>query len=193
MNYITFDLETYSPSGVERIDTNEFKVSVLGAYISWENKYLAFLEKDMPVFIDLLKECDLVIGYNHCWFDLPVLQKYANFNLKSLPTYDIMLEVEKKIGFKVKLDDLCKATLGKQKTDHYETFKNYYKDKNWFPLIDYCMHDVLLTQQLFEMAVEGKPLKYEDLITTKDIFLDKPVEGQMQQAVEELMVDSIFG
>jgi DEAD/DEAH box helicase domain-containing protein len=192
MNYITFDLETYSPSNLNRIDTSEFRVSVLGAYISWENKYLAFLEKDMGVFIDLLKDCDLVVGYNHCWFDLPVLQKYANFNLKSLPTYDIMLEVEKKIGFKVKLDDLCKATLGKQKTDHYETFKHYYADKNWLPLIDYCMHDVLLTEKLFELARAGLPLKYEDLLTTKEIIVDKPVAGQMQTAVEEMMVDSIF-
>ncbi len=192
MNYITFDLETYSPSNLNRIDTSEFRVSVLGAYISWENKYLAFLEKDLNVFIDLLKECDLVVGYNHCWFDLPVLQKYANFNLKSLPTYDLMLEVEKKIGFKVKLDDLCKATLGKQKTDKYETFKHYYADKNWFPLIDYCMHDVLLTEKLFELSKTGKPLKYEDLLTTKEIILDKPEAGQMQTAVEEMMVDSIF-
>ena len=192
MNYITFDLETYSPSNLNRIDTSEFRVSVLGAYISWENKYLAFLEKDLNVFIDLLKECDLVVGYNHCWFDLPVLQKYANFNLKSLPTYDLMLEVEKKIGFKVKLDDLCKATLGKQKTDKYEVFRHYYADKNWYPLIDYCMHDVLLTEKLFELSKTGKPLKYEDLLTTKEIILDKPEAGQMQTAVEEMMVDSIF-
>ena len=193
MNYITFDLETYSPSDANRIDTSELKVSVLGAYISWENKYLAFLEDQLPVFIDLMKECDLVVGYNHCWFDLPVLQKYAKFNLKSLPTYDIMLEVEKKLGFKVKLDDLCKATLGQQKTDHFETYRNYYKDKNWLPLIDYCMHDVLLTEKLFRLAVEGKPLKYEDLLATKEILLEKPVAGQMEETVETMQVESIFG
>jgi DNA polymerase elongation subunit (family B) len=193
MNYITFDLETYSPSSLNRIDTNEFRVSVLGAYISWENKYIAFLEDQMSVFIDLLKECDLVVGYNHCWFDLPVLQKYANYNLKSLPTYDIMIESEKKLGFKPKLDDICKATLGKKKTDHYETFKHYYNDKNWLPLIDYCMHDVLLTEQLFRMAVEGKPLKYEDLLATKEFILEKPVAGQMETAMEVLQVESIFG
>jgi DNA polymerase elongation subunit (family B) len=193
MNYITFDLETYSPSELNRIDTNEFRVSVLGAFISWENKYIAFLEDQMSVFIDLLKECDLVVGYNHCWFDLPVLQKYANYNLKSLPTYDLMIESEKKLGFKPKLDDICKATLGKQKTDHYETFRHYYADKNWLPLIDYCMHDVLLTEQLFRMAVEGKSLKYEDLLATKEFILEKPVAGQMETVMETLQVESIFG
>lgn len=192
MNYITFDIETYSPTDSNKIDTNELKVSVLGAYISWENKYLAFLEEDVPVFLDLMKEADLIIGYNHCWFDLPVLQKYAKYNLKLLPTYDLMIEVEKKLGRKVKLDDICKATLGQKKTDSFETFRHYYKDKNWLPLIDYCMHDVLLTEKLFRLATEGKAIKYEDLLLTKEFILDKPVAGQMDVSEETLQADSIF-
>jgi hypothetical protein len=114
------------------------------------------------------------VGYNHLWFDLPVLQKYSNIDLLKLPNYDIMVELEKKIGYKMRLNELAKVNLGAEKTDVYEQFKNYYWDKNWFPLIDYCMHDVKLTNQLFEMVLRREPLKYLDLLQTKEVVLDQP-------------------
>lgn len=190
MNYITFDIETFSPSGLERIDVNEFRASVVGAYFSWIDEYIAFVEGQEKVFIDLLKKADLIIGYNHLWFDLPVMQKYADVELKKLPCYDLMLEIEKKIGFKVKLDDVCKATLGSKKTDSYETYKHYYAEKKWAELIDYCMNDVRLTEELFRLVLEGKPLKYVDLLDTKEVILDKPVIGK--KLLHEEAMESIF-
>lgn len=178
MNFVTFDIETYSPSDSEKIDVNEFRASVIGCYISWIDEYIAFLEEDVRDFISVLKKADLVVGYNHIWFDLPVLQKYADIDLLQLPSYDIMLQIEKKIGFKLKLDDVCKANLGEQKTDSYEQYKNYYKDKNWLPLIDYCMHDVRLTNEIFNLILSEGKLKYKDLLDTREIFLDKPMPGQ---------------
>lgn len=177
MNWITFDIETYSPGDLNRIDTNEFRVSVCGAYFSWTQEYIAFLEDDIQEFLNILPQVDLVVGYNHNWFDLPVLQKYANFQLSELPTYDIMVEIEKKIGYKLKLDDVCKANLGTQKTDTYEQFRHYYKDKNWEPLIDYCMHDVKLTEEIFEIILSNQKIKYVDLLETKSILLDTPTPG----------------
>ena len=178
MNFITFDIETYSPSDLQKIDVNEFRASVIGVYVSWIDEYIAFLEKDVNIFLEMLKKTDLVIGYNHLWFDFPVLQKYANFDLKKLPSFDIMLEIEKKIGFKVKLDDVCQSTLKSKKTDSYEVYKHYYKEKNWEPLIDYCMNDVRLTNELFLISQEKKPLKYVDLLDTKEIILDSPIYGK---------------
>jgi predicted PolB exonuclease-like 3'-5' exonuclease len=189
MNYIVFDIETYSPTNNPRIVTSELKTSVTGAYFSWLDKYVAFIEDDCKDFIDTMRKADLIVGFNHLWFDLPVLQKYSSYNLKDLPVYDIMLEFEKKIGFKIKLDDLCKANLGQQKTDSYENFKHYYEDKNWEPLIDYCMHDVRLTHELFKICLAGKPIKYIDLLDTKQVTLDIPKSGKMH-LVEDL--ESIF-
>jgi DEAD/DEAH box helicase domain-containing protein len=190
MNYVTFDIETYSPSELERIDVNEFRSSVIGAYFSWIDEYIAFIEGDEKPFLELLKKADMIVGYNQLWFDLPVLQKYADVELKKLPNYDILVEIEKKIGFKVKLDDVCKATLGSKKTDSYETYKHYYKEKKWSELVDYCMNDVRLTEELFRLVLDGKPLKYNDLLDTKEVILDMP-KMQKLQALEEGM-ESIF-
>lgn len=192
MNFITFDIETYSPGNLDKIDTNEFRASVIGAYVSWIDEYLAFMEDEAKDFIDLMKEADLIVGYNHLWFDLPVLQKYSDYNLLDLPSYDIMVEAEKKIGFKLKLDDLCKANLGTQKTDSYEVYKHYYAEKKWAPLIDYCMNDVKLTNELFIRIVNEGKLIYNDLLDTKEIHFDAPKPGKLITQPATAASESIF-
>ncbi len=190
MHYVTFDIETYHPERLNEMNREKFRVSVTGAYFSWLDKYVAFLEEDTKVFLELLKKAELVVGYNHIWFDLPVLQKYADFSLKQLPNYDIMIEIEKKIGYKVKLNDVCKANLGTSKTDSFEQFKNYYWEENWFPLIDYCMHDVRLTNEIFHQILNTGRLKYPDMHQTKEAELDPPKAGQVQSL--EAQTESIF-
>jgi DNA polymerase elongation subunit (family B) len=185
MNYITFDIETYSPSDLDRIDTKEFRCSVCGAYISWLNggqgEYIAFLEDNIKEFLELLKHADLIIGYNHIWFDLPVLQKYADFDLLKLPCYDIMLKVEQKIGTKLRLNDLCKANFeGDLKTDSYSVYRHYHRDGKWLELIDYCMNDVRLTEQLFQQILTTKKLTYYDLHIQKEIIMDEVEFGKVE-------------
>jgi DEAD/DEAH box helicase domain-containing protein len=189
MNYVTFDIETYSPGKKDKIDVNEMRVSVIGAYVSWVDEYVAFLEEETNDFLNLLKHSDLVIGYNHIYFDLAVLQKYADWDLKKLTNYDLMLELEKKLGFKLKLDDVCKANFGTQKTDSFEQYKHYYWEKNWEPLIDYCMHDVRLTEEIFRKAKRSEPVKYLDLSEVKEVSLDAP---KPQRVFFEEQTESIF-
>ena len=193
MNYITFDIETYSPSDLDRIDVKEFRCSVCGAFISWLNEgkgeYIAFLEDNIKEFLILLKHADLIIGYNHIWFDLPVLQKYADFDLLKLPCYDIMLKVEQKIGSKLRLNDLCKANFeGDLKTDSYSVYRHYHKDGKWLELIDYCMNDVRLTEQLFQQILTTKKLTYYDLHIQKEIIMDTVEFGkvEIQQGAESI-------
>jgi DEAD/DEAH box helicase domain-containing protein len=190
MNYITFDIETYSPSRLDKIDTDEFRCSVCGAYFSWLDEYIAFLEEDIVDFLNMTREADLIVGYNHIGFDLPVLQKYVSWNLQELPKYDIMAEIHKNAGFRPKLNDICKANLNHDvKTDSYEVYKNYYWDKEWGKLIDYCMNDVRLTEQIFRIVLKENKLKYLDLNKTYEVMLAKPIGGRVEI---EAKTDFIF-
>jgi hypothetical protein len=183
MNWITFDIETYSPGKLTHIDTKEFRVSVTGAYFSWLDKYIAFFEEDTKDFLALLLEADVVVGFNHIWFDLAVLQKYSHIDLPQFTNnYDIMLEVEKKLGFKVKLNDLLKANMdGDLKTDSYAQYKDYYWDGKWFELVDYCMNDVRLTNELFLKILAGETLKYNDLTGVKEFVLELPTNEKKKR------------
>lgn len=175
MNYINFDLETYSPSDLSHIDTSEFRISVAGCYVSWIDEYIAFLEPDMNDFVNLLSSAELVVGYNILGFDLPVLQKYCTFNALDLPVYDLLAGIEKTLGFRLRLDDVCKATFDNDtKTDSYATYKYYHKQGKWFELIDYCMNDVRLTEQLFTKVLNNQPLSYFDLHKKLNFHLPQP-------------------
>jgi len=179
MNYVTFDIETYSPSGSDKINTSELQASVVGAYFSWLDSYIAFMEDEIVDFLNILKEVDLVIGFNQIWFDLPILQKYSNYPLLNLNNYDILLEFEKKVGYKAKLNDLCKANFTNDlKTDTYENFKNYHMEEQWGKLIDYCLNDVRLTQQLFAKILAKTPINYMDLHIKYEALLSDPTHFQ---------------
>lgn len=191
MNYITYDIETYHPDRLNEFSVSKFRVSVIGAYISWTDQYIAFMEEDVGAFLKLVAQADLLVGFNHIWFDNAVLAKYADYNLNtSINNYDLMLEFEKQAGHKVKLDDLAAATLGKHKTDHYEQYMNYYWDKKWFELIDYCMHDVKITEELFQKVLNGEVMKYKDILGMKELIFNQPVVARKQ--IAENSMDSVF-
>jgi DNA polymerase elongation subunit (family B) len=193
MNYITFDIETYNPeqdmSGKSnnKIDTNILRVSVIGAYLSWTNEYIIFFEEEVDDFINLLKKADLVVGFNHIWFDLPVLNKYANFNLTTLNCYDIMLAFESQAGFKIRLNDLAMSNVGASKTDSFQFYRNYHLEGKWYELSDYCIHDVFLTEKLFKKILSSQPLRYTDMLTTREVILTKPSKiKSIENKVEQL-------
>jgi len=176
MNYLVFDIETknWIKDRSGRIQHSQLGISVLGAYVSWTQEYIAFLEKDVPAFNELLPQADLVIGYNSIGFDYPVLQAYSDLDLNSLPSYDIMLAIESKIGHKVKLGDVAYSTLGYDKTDKGSNAVKYYQEGVWDKLIDYCMHDVKITQEIFAKIRQDGLISYRDLLDHKNCQLEPP-------------------
>ncbi len=99
-----------------------------------------------------------------------------------------MLELEKS-GFKSRLNDLCKSNLGDQKTDSFENFSTYHKEGKWAELIDYCLNDVRLTEELFRMVMRGEKIKFKDALDTKEFILTQPVGKKIEFGAHP---DSIF-
>lgn len=58
----------------------------------------------------------MLITFNGNHFDIPLLQKYAPFDLKSKKHLDIFEEVQKSIGKKIGLDSIASTTLGHSKS-----------------------------------------------------------------------------
>lgn len=183
MNYITFDIETYIPQGLSdrvggKLNVEAMKVAVIGAYYSWIGEggsYIAFLEDNVTDFLATLKKADYIVGYNHIWFDNAVLQKYADFDLNTLPNWDLMLEVEKGAGFKPKLDDLCKSNLQNlKKTESFETYRHFHRDGKLLELANYCVTDVYLTEKLHDLVKKNGQLLYSDAFRTRQILVTAP-------------------
>lgn len=168
MDKLVIDIETKNTfaeiGGQENI--HKLDASFVGVYSYNQDKYLSFFEKDFEALGALLQKAGLIIGFSINRFDIPVLEKYFKFNLKAVPRLDLLEEVELGLGQRVSLDILAKTNLGIGKTHHGLEAIKFYKEQNWKELEDYCLHDVKITKDLYELAKKQGhlmvPRKYSD-------------------------------
>jgi DEAD/DEAH box helicase domain-containing protein len=120
-----------------------------------------FREADLAHLCRRLGELDLVVGFNLKRFDYRVLQPYTDFPLESLPTLDILEELHSFLGFRLSLDHLAEATLGRKKTGNGLLALEFYKNGRWEELESYCRQDVLITKSLFEFGAHQGYLLYQ--------------------------------
>jgi DEAD/DEAH box helicase domain-containing protein len=120
-----------------------------------------FREGDLPHLFRRLAELDLVVGFNLKRFDYKVLQPYTGLSLEALPTLDILEELHNFLGFRLSLDHLAEATLGRKKTGNGLMALEFYKNGRWEELESYCRQDVLITKSLFEFGAHQGYLLYQ--------------------------------
>lgn len=160
---IVLDIETQNTfQDVGAYKASLLKISLVGVYFYETDTWEAFLESDLPKLWPRLERSSRIIGYNLFGFDYPCLQTYYTGNIMSLPTIDIMLEIEKRIGFRVKLDDVAHATLGMGKSGHGLQAVEFWKNGEIEKLKDYCLQDVRVTRDIYEKALNEKIVYYTD-------------------------------
>ncbi len=134
------------------------RVSVAVLYDEEREDFLVFYESDLDELFNVITSYELIVGFNIKRFDYSVLSSYTTIDLSSLPTFDILEEIQQTIGFKVSLDRLAKATLGKNKTADGIQAVNWFRMGKWKKLVEYCKADVDITRMLFKFAVSNKYL-----------------------------------
>jgi len=171
---IVLDIETQNTyQEIGKHDPTKLKISVVGVYFYENDKYECFFEKDLPKLWKKLEYADLIIGYNSRGFDLPVMNNYYAGDLLQLPNFDIMEGIVKNTGFRVKLDDIAKETLGQQKTGTGLAAIEYFKSGQLEKLCDYCLQDVKLTKELYEFICREGFVKFKDWSgNVKDVKID---------------------
>jgi len=162
LNHIVLDIETknlFSDVGGKE-NLTKLSLSVAGVFSYSDNAFKTFTESEMPLFEDLLRKTNLIIGFNIDHFDLPVLQKYLSVDLGKIPTFDIMNEVVSKMGHRVSLDDLVSNTLGKRKSANGLMAVQYWREGRIDELKKYCLDDVHLTRDLYEHGLKNGEIKF---------------------------------
>lgn len=176
LNKIVFDLETQKAfDEVGGRDKHHLlKISVLGLYSYRDGKHMCFTEDQIFKVGEMFQEADQIIGFNIKHFDFAVLQPYLNFDVHNLPYLDIMEEVEKIIGHRVKLDNLAQTTLGNGKNgDGLEAIRMY-KQGRIDELKKYCTQDVKVTKDLYDYVTKHGKLLYKDYFETREIKISFP-------------------
>ncbi len=187
---IFLDIETQNDwTGGEVFKLSDQKISYVGVIDEQGNEY-DFWEDDLPKLEPMLRDTDLIVGYNLVGFDMPIIGNYLGADIVNLPNLDLMVAAYKKLGFRPKLDSLTTATLGASKIGSGADAVRYYASGELDKLKEYCLEDVRLTKRLYEYGRDNGRIKYFDrsgFIKEIDIDWSLGMSGEKEEEQPETM------
>ena len=158
-----FDLETQKSAeevgGWGNIHKMGLAVGVV--WDSLDREFFTYEEKDARQLVDKLRAADLVVGFNVIGFDYTVLQPYSDFDLQEINTFDMLVDVKKRLGFRLSLNHLAQHTLNAKKSADGLISLQWYKEGKISKIIQYCKQDVEITRDLYLFGEKNGLVKYQ--------------------------------
>ncbi|MDP1714225.1 MAG: ribonuclease H-like domain-containing protein [Anaerolineales bacterium] len=170
MNLVFFDLESQNlfqdVGGRENIE--KLRVACAVTWSTKTNDFSVYWEQDIPALIEELKSATKIIGFNLRGFDYRVLQPYApETHFASLPTLDLLLDLQKILGFRISLDTIARATLGTAKTVEGVQSVQWFRNGELEKVAEYCQADVDLTRRAYEFGRDHGHIFYKSRLGSK--------------------------
>ena len=156
-----------------KANLNLLKISLVVVYSYFEKRFLVFMENELDKLGELIKKANLVIGFNLYGFDYPVLENYLkDLNFNNVKALDIMYDIQKYLGYKVKLDSVAQATLGTGKSGSGLEAIDMWRKGQIEDLKKYCLKDVEITRDIYEYGIKNKKVKFKSLWQKYDVPID---------------------
>jgi DEAD/DEAH box helicase domain-containing protein len=152
---VYFDLETQRSAGDVGGWGHRAKMGMsIGVTFSTRlGEYRIFGKDDTDALIDQLVGADLVVGFNHVGFDYQVLHGYTVMDLVSRTVnLDLLLDIEKSLGHRVKLEDVALASLGLGKIAEGLQAIQWWREGKIREIAEYCAFDVKVTMRVHEFG-----------------------------------------
>ena len=173
-----FDLETQKSAddvgGWDKV--HKMKLAVGVVWDSLEQKFFSYIDSEASQLVEKLKTADLVVGFNVAKFDYGVLQPYAtkmDFDLEEITTFDMLIDINKKLGHRLSLNHLAENTLNAKKSADGLVSLQWFKEGKIDKIIEYCKQDVEITRDLFLYGESHGYVKYS---TRSGVAKDLKVE-----------------
>ena len=197
---LVFDIETQrlfnEVGGREAHHIRKLGVFLIGAFFHPEDKYYVFGENGIDEFIERAGEVDLIVGFNHLYFDLEVLRGYREHELEEkTKQFDIMIDCEQALHRRPSLDGLCLGTFREGKSDDAVDTVLRAREGDVDRLSEYLLNDVRLTLSLFAYGCEKSCVLWRNPRTkTDDRVVEIPAAGwklgqQRTQPVGQMRLD----
>lgn len=170
MDIVYFDLETQrTANDVGGWDKkHEMGMSVGVTYSTADARYEIFPEQRAGELVSRLQRADLVVGYNLISFDYEVLMAYTILDLPHhLPTLDLLLDIEKAAGHRLKLESIAQGTLGVGKIAEGLDAIRWWREGRVMEIAEYCCFDVKVTKLVHEHGARHGELFYTDRFERK--------------------------
>ncbi len=184
---LVIDIETkntfYDVGGQANIARLEMSLACVYSYK--QDAYLSFWENDARELGQMLKSSALIVGFSINRFDLPVMDKYFDFNTKALKRVDLLEEIEISAGKRIGLDILAKTNLGVGKTHESLHAIKLWNEGNLKELEEYCLNDVKVTRELYDLAKTQKYLMIPERGTDNLIKVNLNFDDKIKEATSK--------
>lgn len=170
---VVFDIETSNIfDDVGGNDPTKLDISIVSAYDSETDTYESYSVPELTKLWSLIERADMLIGYNSDHFDIPLLNKYYPGDLTKIKSLDLLVEIRKSLGRRLRLDTIAEATLGINKSGHGLQAVQWWKEGKEDLVRKYCLDDVKITKEVYDYALKNNELKYKDFGEIRTIKLD---------------------
>jgi DEAD/DEAH box helicase domain-containing protein len=156
-------LSTEVAGGWNAVD--KFRVAVV---VTWDEAagMRIWYENDVPRLLDETLKFKRIVTFNGEGFDFKVLSAYGPVDSLYRKSVDMLALLSRKLGFRVKLDSLALATLGRGKTGTGTECVEWWRSGD--PalrqrVVEYCKMDVDLTRQIYHFGKQKGYVLIEDL------------------------------
>lgn len=128
-----------------------------------EGRFVAYREPQVHDLIAALRQATLVVGFNIKRFDYGVLSGYTGEDYcRTLPTFDLLEDLHRRLGFRVGLNRLATDTLGAAKSADGLQSLAWVREGRLDLVEDYCRHDVEILRDLYLHGRREGALIYHD-------------------------------
>jgi len=183
--YIVLDLETERLA--EEVGGWVPERFGLAVAVTWDqrNGFREWYKEDVEALAREMSAFDLVVGFNVIRFDYGVLAAYCHGVRELLrhKTIDILADVYDALGFRVSLENLAGATLGRGKTGTGIEAVEWWREGKRDLVIKYCRADVELTRDLYLHGVNHGVIYYPSYGRKRQMKVDwrGPLSCQVRQ------------
>jgi len=183
MDTLVFDIETqnfFTDPDVGRNNYGALKISAVGVYSYLLNRYMAFEEHEMEKMVEFFDGATKLVGFSMNRYDVPVLNFYFQRlnipapNLWEKERVDLLEEIEMAVGERVSLSRLAEANLGVKKDRHGSEAIRLYEEGRMDELKEYCLKDVRLTKELYDIYKKDRSFLVPDKKTGEVLTVSFP-------------------
>jgi len=151
---IVLDLETQYLSHEVPGGWGALELLKVALVVTWDERHgmRVWYEDSVPALLRELGNFAPIVTFNGEGFDFKVLSPYGPVESLYARSIDILAHLKRRLGFRVKLESVAQATLGRKKTGTGTESVEWWRSGEPAlrqKVVDYCKADVELTRDIY--------------------------------------------
>ncbi len=160
---VYYDVETQH-SADEVGGWNNIRMMRISIAVTWslKDRFRLWEESNAAEMIRYLAQHDKVISFNGDRFDSTVLSYYGNVSEVARHSFDVLVDLSRRLGHRVSLDAVAQATLNVGKTADGMLALKWWKENQIELIAEYCRQDVQVLKDVVEFGRKNGYVRYTD-------------------------------